>query len=461
MDVERSKLSVGSSNPPAFADYSAVTEYLYALKAGGVKFGIDRMRRLAAALGHPERSYPVIHVAGTNGKGSVSAMLDAILHAAGWRTGLYTSPHLVKLGERVQVDRRLLTEAEIVAYVNELRPVAERAALEAADEHATFFEFMTAMAFLQFQRRQADIAIVEVGLGGRLDATNVVQPEITVITSIGLDHIAELGGTVALIAREKAGIIKPSRPVVIGRLPPEAEQVIREVAAGLAAPVHSVREVFGDELSAYPATNLEGDYQRWNAATATLVARVFAERWSAASGRAENPSGVPVPPTEEHIARGLLQVNWPGRWQRTTLGGRPLVLDASHNPEGAAVLDQNLQQLVAETGRAPVIVAGALGEFRARALLEVVGRYAKEIHLVVPHQARASSFEEMLALVPADQRARVHRGTLETIFPDAHTCTVGGPGDTVVVTGSIYLLGEVLERIEPGRGAGEGKLQDF
>jgi dihydrofolate synthase/folylpolyglutamate synthase len=430
----------------ALTNYAAVTEYLYALKAGGVKYGIDRMRRLAAALGHPERSYPVIHVAGTNGKGSVSAMLDAILHAAGWRTGLYTSPHLVKLGERVQVDRRLLTEAEIVAYTNELRPVAAQAAADAADEHATFFEFMTAMAFLQFQRKQADIAIVEVGLGGRLDATNVVQPEITVITSIGLDHIAELGGTVALIAREKAGIIKPGRPVVFGRLPPEAEAVIREVAAAAGAPVHSVREAFGDDLSRYPATNLDGDYQRWNAATATLVARLLPAKWKL---------------TPETVTRGLQQVNWPGRWQSTTLGGRPLILDASHNPEGAAVLERNLQQLVAATGRKPVIVAGALGEFRARALLDVVCRFAQEVHLVTPHQARASSFEELIALVPPDKRALVRRGTLEQIFPDAHTCTVGGAGDTVVVTGSIYLLGEVLERIEPGRGAGEGKLQDF
>jgi dihydrofolate synthase/folylpolyglutamate synthase len=427
-------------------NYAAVTEYLYALKAGGVKYGIDRMRRLAAALGHPERSYPVIHVAGTNGKGSVSAMLDAILHAAGWRTGLYTSPHLVKLGERVQVDRRLLTETEIVAYTNELRPVAAQAAADAADEHATFFEFMTAMAFLQFQRKQADIAIVEVGLGGRLDATNVVQPEITVITSIGLDHIAELGGTVALIAREKAGIIKPGRPVVFGRLPPEAEAVIREVSAAAGAPVHSVREVFGDDLSRYPATNLDGDYQRWNAATATLAARLLPAKWKL---------------TPETVTRGLQQVNWPGRWQSTTLGGRPLILDASHNPEGAAVLERNLQQLVAATGRKPVIVAGALGEFRARALLDVVCRFAQEVHLVTPHQARASSFEELIALVPPDKRALVRRGTLEQIFPDAHTCAVGGAGDTVVVTGSIYLLGEVLERIEPGRGAGEGKLQDF
>jgi dihydrofolate synthase/folylpolyglutamate synthase len=459
-----------------FPDYASVTAYLYALKAGGVKFGIDRMRRLAAALGHPERNYPVIHVAGTNGKGSVAAMLDAILHAAGWRTGLYTSPHLVKLGERVQVDRRLLTETEIVAYVNELRPVAEHAAAEAADEHATFFEFMTAMAFLQFQRRQVDAAIIEVGLGGRLDATNVVQPEVTVITSIGLDHIAELGGTVALIAREKAGIIKPGRPVVIGRLPPEAERVVREVAAQAGSPVQAVREVFGEDLAGYPTTNLEGDYQRWNAATATLVARVFLQGGARCPQRASHPQANAAPKrvegnalhlqqpgelTDAIIARGLQHVNWPGRWQRTTLGGRPLILDASHNPEGAAVLEQNLQRLVAATGRPPVIIAGALGEFRARTLLEVVCRHAKEIHLVSPHQARASSFEEMIALVPAARRPRVHRGTLETIFPDAHTCTVGGPGDTIVVTGSIYLLGEVLERIEPGRGVGEGKLQDF
>jgi len=430
----------------ALTNYAAVTEYLYALKAGGVKFGIDRMRRLAAALGHPERSYPVIHVAGTNGKGSVSAMLDAVLRAAGWRTGLYTSPHLVKLGERVQVDRHLLTEAEIIAYANELRPVAARAAAEAADEHATFFEFMTAMAFLQFQRKQADIAIVEVGLGGRLDATNVVQPEITVITSIGLDHIAELGGTVALIAREKAGIIKPGRPVVFGRLPPEAEQVVREVAATAGAPVYSVREEFGDDLSRYPVTSLDGEYQRWNAATATLVARLLPAKWKL---------------TADTVSRGLQQVNWPGRWQSTTLGGRPLILDASHNPEGAAVLERNLQQLVAATGRQPVIIAGALGEFRARALLEVICRFAREVHLVTPHQARASSYEELIAFVPPAKRTMVRRGTLEQIFPDAHSCTVGGPHDTVVVTGSIYLLGEVLERIEPGRGAGEGKLQDF
>jgi dihydrofolate synthase/folylpolyglutamate synthase len=449
------------------AAYAAVTDYLYAMKAGGVKFGIDRMRRLTAALGHPEQGYPVIHVAGTNGKGSVAAMLEAIFRAAGWRTGLYTSPHLVKLGERVQVDRQLLTEEEITAYAHELRPVADRIAAQAADEHPTFFEFMTAMAFLQFQRRRADLAIVEVGLGGRLDATNVVLPEVAVITSIGLDHCAELGGTVEQIAREKAGIIKPGRPVVMGRLPPGAERVVREVAAGCGAPLHSVRETFGDDLAGYPATRLEGGYQRWNAATAALVTRIFRARlaagegWCVVSGHIPRASLVHVPPDDAAIVRGLAQVQWPGRWQRTSLGGRPLILDASHNPEGAQMLDENLAQLAAATGRAPVIVVGALGEFRARALLEVVLRHAREVHLVTPRQARASSYEELRALVPAAQRDRVHRGELARIFPDARTCTVGGPDDTVVITGSIYLLGEVLERIEPARGTGEGRLQDF
>ncbi len=428
------------------SDYPAVKDYLYGLKLSGVKFGIDRMRGLAAELGHPERTYPVIHVAGTNGKGSVSAMLEAILRAAGRRTGLYTSPHLVKLGERVQVDRQLLTEAEIVAYAQELQPVAARAAAFAADEHATFFEFMTAMAFLQFQRKRVDLAIVEVGMGGRLDATNVVQPEVSVITSIGLDHCAELGDTVELIAREKAGIIKPGRTVVIGRLPAGAERVVREVATANAAPVHSVREVFGEALEKYPATNLEGDYQRWNAATAVLAARLL-------------PAA--LRPDEAAVARGLAQVNWPGRWQRLSVGGRKVILDASHNPEGAEVLERSLCRLVAETGRQPVIVAGALGEFRARALLEVVLRHARELHLVTPLQARATSAETMRAMVPPAARAQVRTSAVELIFPDATTCTLGEPGDTVVVTGSIYLLGEVLERLEPGRGAGEGRLQDF
>ena len=430
-------------------DYGAVTEYLFGLKARGVRFGIDRMRLLAAEIGHPERAVPCVHVAGTNGKGSVAAMLDAILHAAGWRTGLYTSPHLVKLGERVQVERRALTETEITAYARELRPAAERVALANADDHPSFFEFMTAMALLQFARKGCDVSVIEVGLGGRLDATNIVTPEVGVITSIGLDHCEFLGNELGQIAAEKAGIIKPGRPVVIGRMPAVAEQVIRGIAAERGARVTSVTAEFGEELERYPHTNLEGDYQRWNAATATLVARALPAKWRI---------------TDAAIAQGLAHVDWPGRWQRVRIGGRIAILDASHNPEGARVLDANLRGLVTETGRAPVVITGVLGVARAQPLIETICRYAQEIHFVVPNQARACSHAELEALVPADFRARggrVVRATVEGLFPSAGRCTAGGADDVVVVTGSIYLLGEVMARLGPGSGAGEGRLQDF
>jgi dihydrofolate synthase/folylpolyglutamate synthase len=427
-------------------DYPAVTDYLFGLKARGAKFGIDRMASFAAVLDHPEQAVPCVHVAGTNGKGSVAAMLDSILHAAGWRTGLYTSPHLVKLGERVQVDRRVLTAREIVDYVRELRPLAGQVSASDPEDHPSFFEFMTAMAFLQFARKRCDISVIEVGLGGRLDATNIVNPEISIITSIAVDHTEFLGHELATIASEKAGIIKPGRPVVIGRMPAVAESTIRVVAAQRNAPLISVGEKFGDELDRYPHTNLEGDYQRWNAATATLAAGLLGSKWRI---------------SDEVIALGLERVDWPGRWQRVRIGERMVILDASHNPEGAQVLDSNLRHLFAETGRPPVVITGALGAPRAGPLLEIIARHAREIHLVVPQQPRACTHSELEALIPRGFGGRVVRATVESLFPSADTCTAGGPEDVIVVTGSIYLLGEVMSRLQPEGGAGEGRLLEF
>lgn len=431
--------------PPA--GYPAVQDYLFGLKTAGVKFGVDRMRILTEMLGHPERAVPCIHVAGTNGKGSVCAMLESILRAAGRRTGLYTSPHLVRLGERVQVNRTILSESEITAFVGELQPVADRiAAIGGLDDRPSFFEFMTAMAFLQFARKGCDVSVIEVGLGGRLDATNVVEPEVSVVTSIGIDHSDMLGDTLEAIAGEKAGIIKAGRPVVIGRLPPPAEATVRAVAASKGAKVVSVREEYGEDAGRYPRPNLEGDYQRWNAATAALVARLLPPEY-----------GV----TAKAISAGLGTVDWPGRWQRTQLGGRLAILDSSHNPEGAAVLDSNLTRLCIETGRSPVAIVGALGAARAGPLLEVLCRHCRELHLVVPHQARASTHAELEALVPGSFRGRVIHSTVEGLFPTPLDCTAGGRDDIIVVTGSIYLLGEILGRLQPERGAGEGRLQDF
>ena len=415
--------------------YPEVAARLVARRAEGPRFGIDRMRLLAAALGHPERAVPCLHVAGTNGKGSVSAMLDAILRAAGWRTGMYTSPHLVHIGERVQVDRHPLTEEEIIAYATELEPVAERLAARDPGDAPAFFELMTAMAFLQFARKGCDVSVIEVGLGGRLDATTVVTPEVAVITSIAMDHCEILGNTLGRIAAEKAGIIKPGRPLVVGRVPPEAEEVIARIAAERGAPVRWVRQVYGDDLAAYPRTSLEGDYQRWNAATATLAAESLDARWRI---------------TPAVIRAGLAAVDWPGRWQRTRAGGRLVILDSSHNPEGAAVLASNLARLVSETGRRPLVITGILGAVRARPLLAAIAEHAAEIVLVPPDQPRACSVEELRALIPQSFTGPVRAGRVEVLFPGPGRCTAGPPDGVVVVTGSLYLLGEVLTRFGSG-----------
>ncbi len=423
-------------------DYAAAREVLLGLKRRGVTLGLDRMRRFVERLGNPQDAVPCIHISGTNGKGSVAAMIESILRTAGWRTGLYTSPHLVRLGERVQVDRRPLSDEEIAAYVAEMEPLA----MDMGEEPPSYFEFMTAMAFVHFARRGCDVSCVEVGLGGRLDATNIVMPEVSVITSIGFDHCDVLGNTLEEIATEKAGIIKPGRPVVLGRLPPAAAETIVEIARSRESPVHSVTETWGEDADDYPTTNLSGVYQRWNAATAVLAVRVLAERWRI---------------TPAIIEEGLNTVRWPGRWQEFIVGRRRVIVDTSHNSEGAEVLDANLRNLVATTGRAPVMVGGALGLSRAKALVDVFCRYAREIHFVVPAQSRACRFEELQSLVPESFGGRVMRGSIERIFPAADVCAVGEPGDTVVVTGSVYLAGEALAHIEPARGPSESRLQDF
>lgn len=431
---------------PELVDYPAVRDYLYGLKHHGAKFGIDRMQLLARRLDHPERSFPVVHIAGTNGKGSVAAMVESMLRTSGLKVGFFSSPHLVRQGERIQINREILHENQIVDYTRELKPVAEAMAEIDPDDHPSFFEFMTAMAFLHFAREKVDVAVIEVGLGGRLDATNVVQPTVTAITSIGLDHCDILGDTLSMIAGEKAGIIKRGCPLILGRVPDEAETVVRAVCEDRGAALISVEDRFGTDLELYPETNLVGDHQRINAATATLIC--------------EQLSGL-FPLSPFTLASGLNSVRWPGRWQEIDVDGRHVILDAAHNVDAAVWLDRNLAALVDRTGEKPLVVIGCLGTARATALLAVIARYARAIHFVVPHQPRASSFEELEAIAAPVFSGPCHRSDLVDLFPAPGRCTLGPSGDTILVTGSIYLLGEVIERLEYAESLNQGMLQDW
>ena len=428
-------------------NFPQARDFLFSLRNKGSTYGIDRMDAFVRALGRPDKDYPIIHIAGTNGKGSTAAMLESQFRSAGYRTGLFTSPHLLFLGERIQVDRVPLNEDSITELTAELNLQARAVAGDDWEKHPTFFEFMTAMAMVCFSKHEVDVGIFETGLGGRKDATNVVDPLLSVITSIGLDHTHILGETVEKIAGEKAGIIKPTRPVVLGRVPRPAREVICRIARERGAEVFSVEDQFGDAVENYPTTNLHGTFQRWNAATAVTVCQVVEERFSGlATGRAE----------------ALHRVDWPGRWQKIPLPcGRNLILDATHNSEGCCFLEENLALLRRELGYEPWIVAGTLGNFRARFLVPVVQRHARGLYLLEPRQPRTATFSMMRHWLKPNPEISVVDATLEELFPEENTCSIGRPGETIVVTGSIYLLGEVLERLagqETGIGAA---LQDL
>ena len=428
--------------------HAETIEKLCSLRNHGSKFGIDRMRLLSEAIGAPQKHFPAIHLAGTNGKGSTSAMLESILRSKGLRVGLYTSPHLVKLGERIQVNRAPLDDAAICAYAEKLYAASSRFGKPGDEDFPSFFELMTAMAFLRFSETHCDAAVIETGLGGRLDATNILQPKVCAITSIGLDHCDMLGGTIEAVAAEKAGIIKPGVPAVLGCVPKAAERVIRSVAHEKGAPLFSVRERFGDDTDAYPQTNLFGDHQRRNAATATLVAEIFfRETRNEAAG---------------DISAALNTVCWPARWERRKLeDGRELIIDVAHNAECAVALDAMLSAHIEKTGTRPSLIVGVLGTDRAQPILRVIAKHAGRIFLVRPAQDRACSLADLRACIPADFSGSIFESDVATLFPGKGYCALETqPGESIIVAGSCYLAGEVIAALAGNAADSEQDLQD-
>lgn len=392
--------------------------YLYNLRNRGSSFGIDRMSRFVELLEFPQESFPIIHVAGTNGKGSVCAMLDSIYRANGYKVGLFSSPHLVELGERVRVNGQNITDEQIEAWVGKLKSIAQKMETEQKGNHPTFFEFMTAIAFLFFKQNKVDLAIVETGLGGRLDSTNVVKPELCIITTVSKDHCSILGDSLEAIAKEKAGIIKNKTPVLVGWLSFSTFEVIRLIAEARCAPFHTVKDLAPNE---WATTNMQGSYQRQNASIALRASDILDYK-------------LPVVSTKSKAA--LEDVRMLGRWQ--TIEGKPkIILDACHNSAGAVCLRENLKNLQEK----PEVWIGVLGEDRAVDIMAVVAEFAKSIKLFEVNQPRACSFAFLRSIIPKSFRGEVVNFELKKV---KESLMYSDTKNTILVTGSIYLIGDIL-----------------
>lgn len=405
---------------------------------------LDRMREALARAGDPHLRLRCVHIAGTKGKGSTAAMTAAILRAAGLRVGLYTSPHLVTFRERIRINDALIGEDELAALVEDVRPII--ASMQDSPGGApTFFETYTLLAFLWFARQQVDVAVLETGMGGRLDATNVVEPLVTAITTIALDHTVELGDTPAAIAGEKAGIIKPGVPVVSAPQTPEAAEVIARVAAERGSALVRV----GEEITIVPSTfyspigqrftiissagiyadltcPLLGDHQQLNAAVAVGIVECL---------RAQD-----VPVTAEAVRAGIASVVWPGRMQ--VLQERPLVLlDGAHDPASIGALLQALDRHF--PGRPRHFILGFVREKDWPQMLRQLAPTADSFMLTAASTPRAVP-PEVLAVVAEELDVPC------AIMPDAATAlpyalAQAAPHDLLCVTGSLYVVGDALK----------------
>lgn len=436
--------------------YAEALNHLHGLAVFGARFGLETTQRMAAALGNPQDRLRFIHVAGTNGKGSTCAMLASIYRAAGLRVGLFTSPHLVSFRERIQVNRQLVSEADVARLVGEViskqclvvNPDSDRQSARSTQSlitnHSppTFFEFVTVMALKYFAEQRCDLVIWETGLGGRLDATNIVTSLASVITNIAFDHQQWLGDTLAKIAAEKAGIIKPGVPVLTAADAPEAVAVIGAEAERKGAPFTRVAHELnaGSETGAPVALPLRGAHQRWNAALAVAVVRVLQNK---------------LPVSDTALRRGLETVQWAGRLQMAKVGGQEFLLDGAHNPDGVHALVAALQS---EFGGLPfALVLGMLADKDCELMCRELAPLARRIAAV-----RVSSSRSLEPGVLAEFCRRANPAALVTAHEsaaDALTALQAEP--RVVIAGSLYLIGEAMERLGLDAAAGERSLNEW
>lgn len=427
----------------SFLNYEQTVQYRYP-----EDFSLRRVEELLRRLDDPHRAYPAVHVAGTKGKGSTCAFLASMLKAAGCRTGLYTSPHLLDFRERFRVDGTMITEAEMAAVVDRIRPLAGR--------ELTYFEVTTACAFLWFKQRRVDAAVVEVGLGGRLDATNVLLPEVTILTPIGLDHLSKLGRTLGEIAREKAGILKPGVPAVVAPQQSEAEDRIRRAAGSVGAPLRWVeqevqiqdvrlspdgtRAAFQSPVRTYRDLTIPllGRHQVANAAAALRAAELFSER---------HPE---IRLESDVVRQGILRTDWPGRCQRLP-GNPPILLDGAQTRESAQALRGTVQELF--PGRRVCLIVGISTDKDLEGIAEVWGPWAGRIFLTqasVPRAEPVERLERVFRKFPAPCEKAV---SVDAALRRARD--TANPGDLLVVSGSLFVVAQMLESFPPPPAAQE------
>jgi dihydrofolate synthase/folylpolyglutamate synthase len=405
--------------------YPEAVQFLLNLRRFGTTFGLANTLKLARLAGDPQRRLRFIHVAGTNGKGSTCAMLESIYRAAGLRVGLFTSPHLVFFGERIQINRLPMSETDVTALVERLQPWLREFGEE---DHPTFFEVVTVMGLLHFAEHDCDLVIWETGLGGRLDATNIVTPLASLITNIQFDHEKWLGETLASIAAEKAGIVKAGVPVLTAATEPEALTVIERTARENHSPFSKISP---SDSGKPPLDRIElplaGQHQKMNAALAIAAVRTLRNV---------------IPVSEPQIQTGLLETCWPGRLQLiTTSSGQRFLLDGAHNPAGALTLRDALRESFPEIPRS--LILGVLEDKNFTAICETLAPLAHRI-LLVPVSSERTAIPDKL--VPICKAANPN-AEVQT-FPDLATALVAATNEPfVVITGSLYLIGEVLEQL--------------
>lgn len=420
--------------------YAELVRALFPRLTGGIRWGTERTARMLAALGNPHESAPVVHVGGTNGKGSVAATVASVLSRSGLRTGLYTSPHLCSFRERIRIDGRAVTEPTLLAAARRAWPEIER-------EGPSFFEATTVIAFEVFARVPVDIVVVEVGLGGRLDATNVVRPEVVALTNVARDHMEFLGDSLTSIAGEKAGIIKAGHPVVTAETGDEALAVFRDVAAARGAGFWMLdRETIRDVSIGLAGTELRLETAEWGALRlhTPLIGRHQATN-TALAVRALELLPVGLRPAAEAVQRGVAEVHWPGRLQVVEDAGTLWLYDAAHNPAGVKALAAALSELRPTAPRA--VLAAILADKPWQEMLPALAAGADTLVLTTAPSAPDNRRWEP-AEAGAWLAARPEPGTRLIVEPDfaaaLNRAAQAGAGGSVLVAGSFHTVGDAL-----------------